>query len=48
MYDPYVFCFNFQWSELSFKQKSLGMSCFSKPVEIRNLFLFILTFEETF
>ena len=39
---------NLQCSEPSFEQQSLGMSCFSKTVEIRNLFLFIFTFEAAF
>ena len=45
---PYVILSNLLGSEPSFEHKPLGMSYFPKPVEIRNLFLFILTFEETF
>ena len=44
----HVILSNLQCSEPSFEQQSLGMSCFSKTVEIRNLFLFILTFEAAF
>ena len=44
----YVILSNFQASEPSFEHKPLGMSWFPKPVEIRTLFLFILTFEAAF
>ena len=44
----HVILSNLQGSEPSFEHEPLGMSYFPKPVEIRNLFLFILTFEETF
>ena len=44
----HVILSNLLGSEPSFEHKPLGMSWFPKPAEIRTLFLFILTFEETF